>query len=459
MKGRLRAGVLASALLIACQGESGTAFPIRTPHSSPLRTDTRVIGLVGTLSGADAWRGEHAFEGADLAVHELNRRLVEGRPEYELVALDDRGDAARATELVEQLSASERTVGIVYAGPLEGLPPAEPALTEAGIPAILCYGDLYSARLLKPHLFQASPPLVWQARAIASYLLGDRGYARIALVALRSLDGQTAARSLRAAVADAGGAPPIVRFYREDIARSLRSLRKTRAQGVVIHGSPTALSDALTALRDAGAAYSTTAAARRARPWRPQVVGFDLALAPRDVKLPAGTVAVDTYARGAHYLPIPSLSRFRRAFTAWWDAAPFGWELRAYDAARAIGWAAARTETGDDLAATLESVRATRWGGLDVTFGPDDHTFVEPTTVGVWVVPRRGIHVRERSRIPESLPWVPLARGFSIDGERTDVLPEDWRYLFVNPPPPDAQGPRITKARFGVATRASDPVH
>lgn len=71
------------------------------------------------MSGPDAWRGEDAFEGADLAIHILNRSLKEREPAFELVTLDDRGSAQTATELVRQLAGSDRTVGIVYAGPMK----------------------------------------------------------------------------------------------------------------------------------------------------------------------------------------------------------------------------------------------------------------------------------------------------------------------------------------------------
>ena len=173
----------------------------------------------------------------------------------------------------------------------------------------------------------------------------------------------------------------------------------------------------------------------------------------------AGTVASDTYARGAHYLPIPSFRRFVTAFRGWWDSAPLGWERRAYEATRMIGWAARQGEEGEDLARVLEGMRGERLGGLDVTFGPDDHTSVDQTTVGLWVVPRRGARAAEVGRVPAAPPWVPLARGFSIDGQRTDVLPEDWRHLFTGSPPKNGPAPRISRSKFGVATPRRDPVH
>src|SRR5687767_3473660 len=151
MPKRLALTMLVFVLMGACVTDDGNEPEVtpRRPLASPTGTDTRVIGLVGTMSGPDMWRGEDAFEGADLAVQVLNRSVDEGRPPFELVTLDDEGDATRATQLVEQLAADDGTVGIVYAGPPQGLLPAEAALTQAGIPAMLCYGDLYGARLLR----------------------------------------------------------------------------------------------------------------------------------------------------------------------------------------------------------------------------------------------------------------------------------------------------------------------
>jgi hypothetical protein len=187
------------------------------------------------------------------------------------------------------------------------------------------------------------------------------------------------------------------------------------------------------------------------------VLGFDLALAPRESPIPAGTVVSDSYARGAHYLPIPSLKRFRKAFSSWWDADPTGWEQRSYDAVQAIGWAH-RTSDGGDIAERLESLRGVRFGGLDVTLGPDDHTFVEGTTVGLWVTPSPGA-APEQGKLPSALPWVPLARGFSIDGTRTDVLNRDWKYLFRDAPVKGAPAPRLGQMKFGVNSPRRDPVH
>ncbi|MDQ4024531.1 MAG: ABC transporter substrate-binding protein, partial [Actinomycetota bacterium] len=215
MRVRLIGAALAAAVaLVACDStEPGDRPSLRRPVSSPAGEDTTIVGLVATMTGADAWRGEDAFEGADLAVHELNRGADEDGRKYELVTLDDEGDPVRAAELVMRLAASDRTAGVVYAGPPEGLPSAEGALEESGIPALLCYGDLYSARLLKPNLFQVSPPYLWQARRIAAYLYRDRRYARVGLLVPKTLGGRTARQSFTAAAASLGRRAAVVQTY------------------------------------------------------------------------------------------------------------------------------------------------------------------------------------------------------------------------------------------------------
>ena len=160
-------------------------------------------------------------------------------------------------------------------------------------------------------------------------------------------------------------------------------------------------------------------------------------------------------------MPIPSFVDYRRAFDDWWggEPQPIGWERRAYESVQLLGWAARRYATNRDVdfAAVLQKVRRKRFGGIDITFGPDDRTAVDQATVGLWVIP--AVPVPEEERLPEALPWVPLARGFSIDGERTNVLNRDWKYLFRNAPPPKAPAPKLRTQKFGVTTRRSDPVH
>ena len=470
MKFTTGAGGLALALVLAaCPAEDPVPRGDRRPRpvTSPTSTDSRIIGLVTTTSGESSWRGEDAIEGAEVAVQLLNRSLPEGSSDYELVTLNDQDDPARATELVGRLASLDRTVGIIYAGPFASLPQVERTLASARIPMIVCYGDPYSGRILSPHVFQASPPYLWQARRIASYLLEDRAYERVGVLVERTADGATARAALGVAMQDARSVRPIAARYGPTVPslrKALRRLRQAGTEAIVFHGDPDRFHSVAEILRARGWVYRTT---RRARPnapgWRPQLVGLDLATLPRsDSRLPIGTIAAETYARGAHYLPVPSFERFRQQYVDWWlDSRPVGFELRAYDATRVIGWAAEEAARDEDVALAMERLEDRRFGGLNVTLGPDDHTLINQTNVGLWVIPRRGIKVLERRRelLAENFPWVPLSRGFSIDGDRTDIYPQDWKHLFWNPPPPRAPAPKLRKLRYGVATPESDPIH
>ncbi|MDQ3955574.1 MAG: ABC transporter substrate-binding protein [Actinomycetota bacterium] len=474
--GQRRRGRLISAAAVllllagACDfGGRDDPEPGRSPLPTPTGSDTHIVGLVGSVSGPDAWRGADAIEGADLAIGLLNRGLEPGERPFELLTIDDESDPRLALKYVRQVAGLERAVGVIYAGPTEALPEAERELADAGVPALALYGDLYGARRLSPHVFQVGPSYLWEARRILAYFLGDRRYLRIGVVVEDSLDGRTAAAALRAAPTRRRARVLWIERYEEpgDLGPALENLKEARAEGLVIQGDPGTFEAALAELADMGATYTTTEQARGPRTrkerkryepgdWSPQVAGFDLAISPGLDTPPEGTVAAETYARGAHYLPIPTLEAFRDDFLNWWDELPLGFERRSFEATSALGWAVAHGE-GTDLAATLETIKGRRWGGLDVTLGPDDHTLAVASTVGLWVIPSSS--TSEAEDVPDGLPWVPLARGFSIDGETIDILARDWRYLIAGAPPPKAPPPDFDLLRFGVTSGSKDPVH
>ncbi|MDQ3752757.1 MAG: ABC transporter substrate-binding protein [Actinomycetota bacterium] len=416
------------------------------------------------MTGPGAWRGDDAFEGADLGVNILNRSLPSQREPYELVTLDDRGDPERALGLIEHLAGEEATAGVVFAGPPEVLPRAEAALAEGGVPGILCFGDLPGAALRETHrhLFQVSPPMAWQAEQLAAYILRDRGYRSTGLLMERSPSGRDAGRALQHALSAAGGRRAESVAYRpgaDNLPELLARLRRERIEALVVGGGPGLVKRLEAALRRAEALYRSTSIAT-IRPgaedeggqgWRPQVLLFDLGITP-GADLPPGTIAAESYERGAHYLPLPDLKRWRSAFLDWWDAEPLGWELRAYQAVGMIGWAGERARSGEDVAALLETAQGIRFGAMTTSFGPRDHVSVERGTVGLWTIPRPGIRVPERARLPGTMSWVPLGRTFEPDAGR----PKAWRDLRLL----WKRGPNgAARLRFGVATTRADPVH
>lgn len=473
----LLAALLALCMLLgACQTEDqpDEGLPRRTPMSSPTGSGNDVIVLIGTSSGDNSWRGDGAFRGADLGVSHLNRTRVEGDPIVELVTLDDGGDIDEAVRLIEEQASEPRTIGIVFAGPATALARTEAALEQGQVPAMLCFGDLHGAGLLSKHVFQLSPSYVWEANRIARYVVRDRRYRTVGGLVRDSLSGRVARRALREAFRRFDVPAPRFESYSDvaGIDDALRRLKQRRVEAIVVESSPSGGLTTVERLAEMDALYRRTATARIASAatrnrrrandssWRPQLLGFDglLTQIPDDLEVPEGTIAAGSYSRGAHYLPVPGLKRFRDAYVDWWGGRPLNWEQRSYEAVRLIGWAARNTDEGDDPAETLETLRGERLGGLDVTFGPRDHASVDASAVGLWVVPRRGA-APESARLPDGMPWVPLARGFSTDGRRTNMSPRDWPFLFRGDPSPRGPAPRLRRSRFGVSTGSQDPVH
>jgi len=470
---RLVVVAVAVALASCTVSDPANRFPLDDPTEPSVPLDSLVVGLVGTLSGPESWRGEDAFEGADLGVHMLSRTRPDELRPFELRPLDDGGDPTRARELVVVLTALESTVGIISAGPQEGLAGVEDDLEAAGVPLILCCGDPPGGT--HSHMFQVSPPLAWQARELAAYLLRDRGYARIGVLAEDSGAGDAAVAALGAGLAGAPRRLVVVRYPRglSDLREHLRTLRKRRVEAMVVQGSPAAATAVFEGLRRMGAAYRTTSAARIASApprrraarrasgsWHPLVAGLDAFVSPRARAPRRGSIASDSFARGAHLLPAEPLRRFRSAFWRWWGARPLGWERRSYEAALMLGWAVRRAASDTDLAAVLEGLRGRRFSGSSVTFGARDHVAPNLGAMGLWVVPEDGLPVQERilrARLSE-FPWVPLARTFTREGSRTSIRRALWPTLFGRRRSAD-RAPPYWDMLWSVRTPPSDPVH
>lgn len=470
-------GVLAS----ACQGAGnpGRGLTIREPIGSPSSDKSLVIGMVGTLSGSDAWRGGDAFEGANLGVSVANRASSRGSPRFELVTLDDHGNSDRAEALVRRLVSEPRVVGIVYAGPASGLVAARPALHRAGIPGIACFADLADSNELRPPLFQLSAPYSWEAQRLAHYAFTDRGYSKIGLIAEEGSEGSSAGSALRKWTEKIGGRITATRFGPNgDPDAALRRLRARGAEAVVFQGSPSEAARTIRTLHTMHAGYEGTSQARisgagaisRLRRtagghWKPQLLGFDGLISPRAAGAPSGTIAAAPYNRNVEYIPLSQARRFEVGFERWWGDPPYGGQSVAFDAVRVIQRAVSNEGVGSGsptpdragVAGAVDALSGVDSSGVSLSFSGHDRTGLDRASIGLWTVPGR--HDRYAGTPPARLDWVPLSRGFAGPGGRTRLPSFTWTKLFKRSALNGTRPPRVSDLRFGVATARTDPLH
>jgi ABC-type branched-subunit amino acid transport system substrate-binding protein len=404
-----------------------------------------VLSVVASVTGPTAASDRSYLDGIRLAEREANAgRRVAGR-DLRVEVSDDRGDPQRARALLDGALQADVAAAVLVVGDGRPLVALRREVEAFGGPAVLLAGDLYSSRSLYRQVFQAGVPLVWQARAVARYLVRDRRYERVVLVTEKG--GAPGARAaFDAAMAEEGGR----------VARRLSVPPGGGARAVV---SSARDADALVFLGGSATASRLSQALSR-RPDPPQLVVSSEALSLRfaAVRPRPGTVTPYPYTWAGWARPIPRVRAFRVRFRGSFGRLPVGHEQEGYDAVRTLvdGLRRTRGRGGPRLVRAVESLPWRPYSSLPVQLGPDDHVFLGEHEVGMFAVPAPD----ERSEpwVGPMAPWRPIMRTFTPDLERTGIPDRDRRVFFPrwrkNRP-----GPRYWNSRYGIVTRPRDPLH
>ena len=397
------------------------------------------IPVIATLSGPDGDLDESFLNGMTLARERINGSGGIGGRSLELpLDSDEDGDAAVTTERLRAAVAG-RPPAVLVAGPAEGVAAARDEIVRARTPVILLGGDLYTGQHLHRYAFQTSVPVRWQARVLAAYLFEDRGYRDVAMVTNASPTGEAAAAAVSDAFAEEERPPPRhVRVHRPRDAAS----EVDGADAAVVLLPPHSLGRAL----DAIAGLTDP----------PQ-----LALPPEAVVTGPPSHAPDTvlctsYTWAGWADMLPRVHAFRAAYMSGWGEAPTGLEQEGYDAVMAVAEALKRTdgEGGDALVRALEGFRDETYSSLPIRLGPDDHVFAEESHLGLFAV-------ADPTGAPSGeafgqVPWRPVMRTFTTDGEKVNLLDRDKRIFFPfwRPKRPT---PKYWKSEYGIVTRRGEP--
>ncbi len=335
-----------------------------------------VIGVVGPLSGPNAFVGQAQQRGAEIAAAEINDNGGIGGRKVRLAVRDD-SDFSRITSILRDLTLREKAVAII--GPETPTPvlSASSPTSRARVPVLLPYassGDLLP-RAGRAPVFRLVPSTADEAATLARWLAGERRLRSIALATAANEDGRAAASALKAAVPSAGGRVVAAREFvpgEVDQTQLAQALRRSGAGALVVWGPPADAARVANAVRRIG--------------WRVQIAGPS-GLFVSDYRSLAGTASEGT----AITLP------FRRDwFTARVAAFFLRYESRfgivtlprqrtlipdlpviamaSYDAVKLAAEAAKRGgASGPKVAAALERMKDVRGLGTTYSFSSTDH--------------------------------------------------------------------------------------
>lgn len=406
-----------------------------------------VVPVVASVTGPASEGDGAVLDGARLAQGMVRRAGgIDGRP-LRLRVIDDGGDPAATRRLLRDVVAEEPPA-VMAAEPGFAVGSLRSHIERRRVPVLLLRGDLYTSRRLYRQVFQAAPPVRWQAAVLAPYLAGDRGAGRVVVVVEERWPGPGAGAALEAALAEEGAHPAaVLRLGPGGRLGPVRAAAR-RADAVVFAGSAREggrLSRALSRLPDPPRLALTAEGLERP--------------AAAEGGLRPGTVAVGTYAWAGWADPIARVARFRSRFERRYDRLPGGFEQQGFEAVMALAAGLTRSHGrgGEALSRALERLPSVTFSELPVDLGPDDHLMADRHLLGLFAVsgPREDV---ERWAPPWAR-WRPLMRTFTLLGDRTSILDRDKRTFFPGwrrrKP-----APFYWRARYGIATRPEeDPLH
>jgi branched-chain amino acid transport system substrate-binding protein len=365
---RLVGCVLTAALLattVACTGKGGEI----------------VIGVVGPLSGPNAFVGQAQQRGAELAADEINGDGGVGGRKIRLSIQDD-SEFARITGILRDLTLRQKAVAII--GPETATPvlAASSPTARAQVPVLLPYASLGDVRPRpgRGPVFRLVPSAVDQATKLADWLVRQRRLTSVALATSSDESGRGAKELLTEAIVAAGGRVSGARdFTPGEVDQTLlaQNLRRSNASALVVWGPPP----------DA----ARVAQAVRRISWDVQVAGPS-ALFVSDYRSLAGAASEGTaisfpFRRdwfslrvGSFFLKYQSkfgLVTLPRQRTLIPDLPVIA--MASYDAVKLVAEAVKRGGTsGPKVAKTLEGFRNVQGLGTSYTFGPSDHEAFSP---------------------------------------------------------------------------------
>ncbi len=334
--------VLTTGFLVGCGNGS----------SSPAK-DTIKIGFQGILTGDSADYGEGAWNGAMIAVNEINQAGGLLGKQVELVKEDDRGDSKEAAAVAKKLAENPDIVAVL--GPLFSyLAMAScPIYQEAGVPSLIIGASSPAITSNGDTVFQTALNDKVSGELIAHYVVEQLGFKSIAIIRENSDMPQYIANAFSDTAASLGATVTGTALYTggvdKDFRAMLTTLNQSKPEALFMIGYPTECALIMKQAKDIAMSA--------------QLVGADIAT--QQLLEIAGSAA-DGSVLIAYFSPeVPdqAVKDFAAKYAQLYDKPVHHYAPQAYDAMKVL--AAAIEKAGKpDRAAVREALTSTDYQGI-----------------------------------------------------------------------------------------------
>ncbi|MEV5516243.1 ABC transporter substrate-binding protein [Streptomyces flaveolus] len=361
------AAVALAAALTACSAPGESDSDTRS-DSGPIK-----IAVVNARSGQLSSLGEWEYKGAKLAIDEWNKKGgINGR-KIEMKSFDDQGDPTTGTNLARKID-SENYIAMIGTAESAVTIAMAPVLKQAGIPNITSGQANGLVDQKSPFLFLNGPTSTTYDSTLATHLIRDKGYEKIAMITNNGSFGKGEHDAFAKAAEDLGVTPvtdQVVTTDQKDFSAALTTIRSKKPQVIFLGSEEVEAGLIVKQARDLGITVPFAGAAPQGTP-----VFIDTA----GKKAAEGTIVSSPYLSNDIS---PAAQKFAAAYKAAYGEEAELHGAKAYDGANILLTALKNSDvaTGKKLA---DAIRATAYDGLlgKFEFGPDG-VGITKTTIGV----------------------------------------------------------------------------
>lgn len=344
-------------LVFACLAFAGSA------HAQIL------IGQTAGFSGPVASGVKETTEGAKLYIDSVNAKGGVNGQKIELISLDDKFDPKLAVENAKQLIETRQVLALFLT---RGTPHTEainPLLEQFGVPLIgPSTGAMSLHRPVKKYIFNVRATYQREAEKAVEHL-NTMGIRRIAIVHTDDSFGQDGLQGAMRGLAKVKLEPVAVLKTdrsKPDFSVLAAPIIKAQTQAIVWVGSGTHVVDGIKALHAAGAAPQVVTLSNNASSGFVKLLGTDA----------RGVIVTQVFPseRSVAYPMVKEAMGLASAKTGTTLSPAM---LEGFAAAKVLVEGlqrAGKNPTRERLRTALEGIRSFNLGGLEIGYGPDDHT-------------------------------------------------------------------------------------